>query len=198
VEITPGEVTQLLLKLRQGDREAEDRLIPLVYGELRRIAAGRLRGEHPGHSLQPTALVHEAYIRLTAMQEIDWECRAQFFALAAKIMRNVLVDHARAKHAHKRPQEFDRVDVEHAVVAVPERSWEILAIDQALERLKEFDPTLAKVVEYRFFAGMTDKEIGGLLSRSDRTVKRDWQKARAWLYKELEPRKEGEPTLRDS
>jgi len=193
----PGEVTQLLLELKRGNREAEDRLILLVYGELRRIAAARLRRESPGHSLQPTALVHEAYLRLTAMQELDWECRAQFFALAAKVMRNILVDHARAKHAEKRPQALDRVDVDQAVLVAPERSAEVLAIDEALDRLEVFDPTLARVVEYRFFAGMTEKEIGHLLNRSDRSVKRDWRKARAWLYKELNPGMEGSPALRD-
>ena len=110
MESAPGDVTQLLLEVKRGNRGAEDRLISLVYGELRRIAAGRLRHENPGHSLQPTALVHEAYLRLTAMQEVDWESRAQFFALAAGVMRNVLVDHARAKHADKRPQLIGRVD----------------------------------------------------------------------------------------
>jgi RNA polymerase sigma factor (TIGR02999 family) len=180
-----GEVTSLLLELKQGNKAAEERLIPLVYRELRRIAATSLRREAAQHSLQPTALVHEAYLRLTEIREVDWQSRAHFFAVSATIMRRILVDHARASQAHKRGNGWDTVSLNDAILPSPERAPEILALDEALNRLAVFDARQAKVVELRFFAGMSEEETGSVLSISPRTVKRDWRIAKAWLYKEL-------------
>jgi len=185
LQVSPGEVTDLLLELKRGNRSAEDRLIPLVYAELRRIAAAKLRREHQGHSLQPTALVHEAYLRLTQMQDVDWESRSQFFALAAKLMRNVLVDHARSKQADKRPHGRGRVELDNAFLCAPEQAPEVLELEEALNKLTLLDPRLVQIVELRFYAGMTEEEISSVVGKGVRTIKRDWQKARAWLYKEL-------------
>lgn len=181
----PGEVTHLLLELKQGNKKAEDLLIPMVYNELRRIAAAYLRREAGGHSLQPTALVHEAYLRLTGIREIDWQSRAHFFAVSATIMRRILVDHARATRARKRGDGCDEVSLNDAILPSPERAPEILALDEALDRLTALDGRQAKIVELRFFAGMKEEEIGDALGVSARTVKRDWRIARAWLFKEL-------------
>lgn len=182
---TPGEVTNLLFELKQGNKEAEGLLIPLVYRELRRIAAGYLRRESASHSLQPTALVHEAYLRLTEVKEIDWEGRSHFFAVAATIMRRILIDHARASRARKRGGGWDAVSLNEAVLPSPERSSELLALDEALTRLAGLDARQAKIVEMRFFAGMSEEEAGESLGISARTVKRDWRIAKAWLFKEL-------------
>lgn len=180
-----GEVTHLLHELKKGNKEAEGLLIPLVYKELHRIAAGYLRREAAGHSLQPTALVHEAYLRLTNVQEIDWQTRSHFFAVAATIMRHILVDHARISQARKRGGGWDAVSLNEAILPSPERAPEILALDEALSRLGILDKRQAKIVELRFFAGMTEEETGDVLGISPRTVKRDWRVAKAWLFKEL-------------
>jgi RNA polymerase sigma factor (TIGR02999 family) len=180
-----GEVTQILVELRRGNREAEGRLIPLVYTELRRIAANHLRREAAAHSLQPTALVHEAYLRLVRIQEVDWQSRSHFFAVSATLMRRILVDHARAHQARKRGDGFDPILFDEALMPGPERAPEILALDDALERLAKLDERQAKIVEMRFFAGMSEEEAGEALGISSRTVKRDWRVAKAWLYKEL-------------
>jgi RNA polymerase sigma factor (TIGR02999 family) len=185
VSATRGEVTNLLLELKQGNKEAEGRLIPLVYKELRRIAAIHLRREAPDHSLQPTALVHEAYLRLTDIKEIDWQSRSHFFAVSATLMRRILVDHARASHARKRGNGWDALSLNEAILPSPERAPEILALDAALKKLAAFDERQSKIVELRFFAGMSEDEAGGVLGISTRTVKRDWRVAKAWLYKEL-------------
>jgi RNA polymerase sigma-70 factor, ECF subfamily len=180
-----GEVTLLLHELKGGNKEAERQLIPLVYGELRRIAAAYLRRERSPHSLQPTALVNEAYLRLTDVKEVDWQSRSHFFAVSATIMRRILVDHARANRARKRGQGWDPVSVNDAILPSPERAPEILALDEALTRLELLDERQAKIVELRFFAGMSEDEIGDILGISSRTVKRDWRLAKAWLFKEL-------------
>lgn len=180
-----GEVTHLLRQLRLGNKEAEGRLVPLVYGELRRIAAAYLRREGPAHSLQPTALVHEAYLRLADIKEIDWQDRSHFFAVSATIMRRILVDHARANRARKRGNGWDAVSLNDAILPSPERAPEILALDEALTRLSQLDRRQGKIVELRFFAGMSEEETGEVLGISSRTVKRDWRIARAWLFKEL-------------
>jgi RNA polymerase sigma factor (TIGR02999 family) len=185
VSATPGEVTNLLLELRQGNKDAEGRLIPLVYKELRRIATIHLRGEAPNHSLQPTALVHEAYLRLTGIKEIDWQSRAHFFAVSATLMRRILVDHARASHARRRGNGWDAVSLNEAILPSPDRAPEILALDEALNKLATFDERQSKIVELRFFAGMSEDEAGNVLGISTRTVKRDWRVAKAWLFKEL-------------
>jgi RNA polymerase sigma factor (TIGR02999 family) len=185
VSATPGEVTNLLLELKRGNREAEGLLIPLVYRELRRIAARYLRRESPGHSLQATALVHEAYIRLIDIREVDWQSRSHFFAVSATLMRRILVDHARASQARKRGNGWDAVSLNEAILPSPERAPEILALDEALNKLASFDERQSKIVELRFFAGMSENEAGNVLGISPRTVKRDWRIAKAWLFKEL-------------
>lgn len=181
----PGEVTHLLLELKRGNKEAEGRLIPLVYKELRKIASSFLRRESPDHSLQPTALVHEAYLRLTEIKEIDWQSRSHFFAVSATIMRRILVDHARASQARKRGDGWDAVSLNEAILPSPERAPEILALDEALNKLAMLDERQSRIVELRFFAGMSEEEVGNALGISARTVKRDWRIAKAWLFKEL-------------
>lgn len=181
----PGEVTRLLLDLKQGDKNAEGRLIPLVYGELRRIAGIHLRHESPQHSLQPTALVNEAYIRLTGKLNVDWQNRSHFFAVSATVMRRILVDHARNSNARKRGNGWDEVSLNGAILPARGRAPEILALDEALTRLAKLDERQSKVVELRFFAGMNDEETALALGVSTRTVKRDWRIAKAWLFKEL-------------
>lgn len=182
---TPGEVTNLLLELKRGNKEAEGLLIPLVYKELRRIAAKYIRRESPGHSLQATALVHEAYIRLINIREVDWQSRSHFFAVSATLMRRILVDHARAIHARKRGSGWDPVSLNEALLPSPERAPEILALDEALNKLASFDERQSKIVELRFFAGMSEDEAASVLGISARTVKRDWRIAKAWLFREL-------------
>ena len=181
----PGEVTQLLAKIRAGQRDAESRLIPLVYAELRRLAAHYLRGERNDHTLQPTALVHEAYIRLTAMHEMDWQSRSHFFATAATVMRRILVDHARAQQASKREGFRDAISLDEALVVSPARSAQLIALDDALEKLARVDARRSKIVELRFFGGLNEEETGEVLGVSARTVKRDWRVAKAWLYNEV-------------
>lgn len=181
----PGEVTELLVAMRHGSKDAEKRVIPLVYGELRRIAANQLRREDLNHSLQATALIHEAYIRLTGIREIDWQGRSHFFAVAASLMRRILVEHARASQADKRGGGWDAVSLNEGILPAPERSSEIVALDEALSKLAEMDERQSKIVEMRFFAGMSEEETGEALGISARTVKRDWRIARAWLFKEL-------------
>ena len=181
----PGEITQLLAKMRQGNHDAEERLVTLIYSELRRIAGRYMRNEHADHSLQPTALVHEAYLRLRKMHSIDWQSRSHFLAVSAHTMRQILVDHARAKNAEKRGVDWNRVTFTGQSGAAVEPSVNILELDEALGRLESFDQRQAKVVEMRFFGGLSEDEIGTELGISERTVKRDWRIARAWLYHEL-------------
>ena len=185
VEHSPGEVTHLLSELKQGNKEAEERLIALVYNELRRIAALYLRRENANHSLQPTALVHEAYLRLAKLQRVDWQGRSHFFAVSATLMRRILVDHARARQAIKRGDGWDAISLDEAIFSSKERAPEVLALDGALERLSALDARQSKIVELRFFGGMSEEETGHVLGISARTVKREWKLARAWLYHEL-------------
>ena len=180
-----GDVTHLLIELREGNPEAEAKLIPLIYGELRRLAAHYLRGERPGHTLQPTALVHEAYMRLTKTQRVDWRNRSHFFATAATVMRRILVDYARARQAGKRQGIQDTLILEDEFVASPVRSSDLLALDDALDRLNRLNPRQSKIVELRFFGGLNEEETGTVLGISARTVKRDWRVAKAWLYSEV-------------
>src|SRR5580698_6605607 len=149
VESSPGKVTQLLAQLRAGQRDAESKLIPLVYAELRRLAAHYLRGERPDHTLQPTALVHEAYLRLTKLHDVDWQSRSHFFATAATVMRRILVDHARAQQAEKREALHNAISLEDALVIWPARSAELVALDEALDKLAQLDPRRSKIVEMR-------------------------------------------------
>ena len=166
-----------------GDRKALDRLLPLVYGELRRLAASYLKQERPDHTLQPTALVHEAYLRLTRQRDVVWQNRAHFFGIAAQMMRRILVDHARKRQAAKRDAAAFRIvtDVDDAA----DRAPELLALDAALSSLETLDPQQAKVVELRFFAGLTVEETAEVAGISEATVKRDWRTAKAWLRREI-------------
>jgi RNA polymerase sigma factor (TIGR02999 family) len=181
----PGDVTELLVQLRAGKRDAEALLIPLVYGELRRLAAHYLRGERSDHTLQPTALVHEAYLRLSKLHDVDWQSRSHFFATAATVMRRILVDHARAQQAGKREALHNAVNLEDALVVSPARSSELIALDEALDKLAQLDARRSKIVELRFFGGLSEEETGTVLGVSARTVKRDWRIAKAWLFDEL-------------
>ena len=185
--ISPGEVTNLLIELKNGNRDAESRLMPLVYGELRRLAGLYMRGERPGHTLQATALVHEAYLRLVGYEDVDWQNRAHFFGVAANLMRRILVDHARAKQAKKRGGGDQKVSLDQAVLVRPEAPEQFLALDEALERLAKRDPRQARIVELRYFGGLSEEETAEVLQISVRTVKRDWSVARAWLYQQLNP-----------
>jgi RNA polymerase sigma factor (TIGR02999 family) len=156
-----------------------------VYAELRRLATHYLRGERGDHTLQPTALVHEAYLRLTNLQEVDWHSRSHFFATAATVMRRILVDHARAYRAKKREAFGQAISIEDAFVFSPERSAQLLALDEALNRLAKLDIRRSRIVELRFFGGLSEEETGAVLGISSRTVKRDWRFAKAWLFNEV-------------
>jgi RNA polymerase sigma factor (TIGR02999 family) len=179
-------VTDLLLAWREGDRAALDRLMPLVHGELRRIAQNRLRGERPNHTLQPTALVNEAYLRLVDLTRVRWQNRAQFFAVAARLMRRVLVDAARGKHAGKRGGGALRVTFDEALVPSHQGDHDLIALDDAMQELAEEDPRKCQVVELRFFGGLSVEETAIALGVSSDTVARDWKFAKAWLRGQLD------------
>jgi RNA polymerase sigma factor (TIGR02999 family) len=180
----PPEITRLLREARGGGRDAFDRLLPVVYEELRRIAGRQLRGEAAGHTLGATALVHEAYLKLAVPQAAPWTDRAHFFAIAARAMRQVLVDHARRRAAQKRGGAWERTTLSGKPLALDTDPAELLALDDALEGLEERQ---REIVEMRFFAGMTEEEVAVVLGISERTVRRDWTKARAWLYAAMYP-----------
>lgn len=184
-----GDVTQLLGLMRQGNPDARDRLIVLVYQELRRIAAARMRHEAVAHSLQPTALVHEAYVRLINITGVDWKDRAHFFAISSNLMRRILVEYSRARKASKRAGSEQALCFDEELMPAPSRSPEICALDEALNRLAAVAERPSKVVEMRYFAGMTEEEIGSVLGVTVRTVKRDWRMAKAWLFHELRERR---------
>lgn len=184
-----GDVTLLLCKLKQGDRDAAHQLIPLVYQELRKIAGAYMRDERPDHTLQPTALVNEAYLRLADQTRVDWRDRAHFFGVAARMMRRVLVDHAREHLAGKRGGGQAKLALEGLGIEVgPPKVEEVLLVDQALEKLKEFDPRQEQIVEMHYFGGMSVEETAEALGISARTVDREWAMARAWLRRELSRR----------
>lgn len=179
-------VTELLLQWRQGDSNAREELIPLIYGELRRVARHYLRGERPGHTLQSGALVHEAYLRLVGDKSPQWETRAHFFGFAAQVMRRILVDHARSRAAAKRGG-VQRLTL-HTDMALSEtREPELLVLDNALNRLADLDPTQSRLIELRFFGGLSIAETAAVLNVSPATVKREWATARAWLKREMKP-----------
>ena len=178
------DLTALLRDASEGDQNALDRLMPLVYGELRKIAASYLRQERKDHTLQPTALVHEAYLRLTHQKDVAWQNRAHFFGIAAQMMRRILVDHARKRLAAKRDASAWKVataEVDGGADSAPE----LLALDRALEELEKIDPQQAKIVELRFFGGLTVEETAEVAGISPRTVKREWRTAKAWLRREI-------------
>ena len=181
----PAGVTALLQQIRHGDRAAESDLIPLIYNQLQAIARRQMAHERPDHSLQATILVHEAFLRLVGDSQIDWSNRAHFFALASRVMRRMLVDHARAANAQKRPGARQKVELDSALVFVEAQAADVMALDQALDRLAAWDARQCRVVEMHFFGGLGFEEIGEVLNVSPRTAKRDWSMARAWLYREL-------------
>jgi RNA polymerase sigma factor (TIGR02999 family) len=181
----PGAVSGLLRAWGRGDLEARDALLPLVYTELRRRAAGYLRHERHGHTLQPTALVHEVYLQLAGQTRVAWHDRAHFFRTASQMMRRILVDHARARRAQKRPQAELKVALDEQVAATAAPAVDLLALDEALSELSTVDPRLAQVTELRYFGGLSEQEVARVLSLSRATVTRDWQTARAWLYRRM-------------
>lgn len=185
----PSDVTSLLVRWSEGDQQALEQVLPLVYGELRRIASNQLRRERKDHTLAPTALVNELYLRLVDQRRTSWQNRAHFFGLAAQLMRRILVDYARTRSAGKRGGGVARIPLDEVLDgdALPDDSGvaDVLAIDDALERLASIDPDQARIVELRFFGGLNVDEIAAVLGRSPRTVKREWRLARAWLYREL-------------
>ena len=179
-----GRVSQLLRQWGIGDLEARDELVPLVYHELRKRAIAHLRRERPNHTLQPTALVNEAYVRLMGQRRVTWVNRAQFFGIAAQIMRRVLVDHARERHAAKRPDGI-RVPLTDDIAAVPAPDCELLMLDEALRALARIDERQARIVELKYFGGLSEEEVGAVLSLSRATITREWQSARAWMYRRM-------------
>ncbi len=182
-----GNITALLLATRGGDREAFDRLLPLVYEELHAVAHNRLAAERPDHTLDTTALLHETYVKLVDQTRVEWRDRVHFFAVAARAMRRILVDHARRHASAKRGGGLQRIPLEAAELAVHERADTLLEIDDAVERLSELEARLGEVVECRFFGGLTEEETAAALGVSPRTVRRDWRKARGLLYAWLAP-----------
>jgi RNA polymerase sigma factor (TIGR02999 family) len=181
----PNEVTQLLKEWADGSELALEALVPLVYAELRRLAASYLRSEEPGHTLQPTALVHEAFIRLAGHSAPECENRSQFYGVAARLMRQILTDHWRTQHAMKRGGHLTHVSLEPDLLASCELETDLLALDDALERLAVIDPRKSRVVELRFFGGLSVEETAEVLTVSEKTVRRDWQFAKSWLLREL-------------
>lgn len=181
----PGDVTQLLVAYREGDRGAFDRLVPLVYEDLRRIARGHLRRWRPGETLDTTALVHEAYLKLVDQSRADWRDRSHFLAVCARAMRHVVVDYARRRAAAKRGGGARTEELDEERIAVAEQSGWMLALDMALTRLAEKNERLARVIECRFFAGLSEDETAQALGVALRTAQRDWLRARAWLREEL-------------
>jgi len=183
--VSPQEVTQLLAAWREGDQDALDKLMPLVYDELRRIASRYMKREQAGHTLQTTALVNEAYLRMVGQQNVDWQNRAHFFGVAASVMRHLLVDRARANGRVRRGENPQRVPLDEGAVVSEQKGEELLALDEALTRLNEIDDRKVKIVELRYFSGLSAEETAEVLGVSEITVKREWLKAKAWLYREL-------------
>jgi RNA polymerase sigma factor (TIGR02999 family) len=185
VDSSPGEITQLLAELTRGNRDAEAKLIPLVYEQLHRLAVHYMRHERPNHTLQPTALVNEAYTRLAGQQDMNWQDRAHFFGVAARLMRQILLEYARAHQAQKRGALVQKVPLDEALQFSPEKSRELIALDDALKVLEQFGPRQSRIVELRFFGGLSIEDTARLLGISPRTVNRDWNVAKAWLHREV-------------
>jgi RNA polymerase sigma-70 factor, ECF subfamily len=178
-------VTAMLVQLSAGNREVEAQLIPQVYGELRRLAARYMRHERGEHTLQPTALVNEAYAQLVKQPQVPWQSRAHFFATASTLMRHILVDHARKRLSAKRGGMQHQITLDEEVLQAENRTLDVLVLHEALEHLAKLDPRQARIVELHFFGGLNFEEIAEVLELSERTVKRDWTMARAWLKREL-------------
>ena len=182
-----GTVTLLLTQVRDGNQEAANQLIPLIYKELRQMAGACMRGERPGHTLQATALVNEAYMRMVGSRPVEWQNRAHFFAIAAHTMREVLLDYARRSRAAKRGgADARQVDLDEAFPIASDKLEEVIAIDEALERLAQIDPRQSRIVELRFFAGLNVEEAAEVMGVSPKTIKREWRSAKAWLHREMD------------
>lgn len=186
VATAPAEVTQLLLAWSNGDQAALEKLMPLVYQELHRLAQRYLRQERPGHTLQTTALVNEAYLRLVEVNRMEWQSRAHFFAVAAQMMRRILVEFARRRHRHKRGGDAQRVSLDEALEVGAGRAAGLVALDDALHSLAALDARKSRIVELRFFGGLNVEETAEVLKLSPDTIRREWNKAKAWLYCELD------------
>ena len=180
-----ADVTALLSQLTQGNHEASEKLIPLVYDELKRLARAYMRRERPDHTLQTTALVHEAYLRLARQQAVNWQGRSHFFGIAAQLMRRILIDHARSHLRNKRGGAMEVLPLDEAIVFSPEHSWELVKLDEALKDLSKLDARQSRIVELRFFGGLSVEETAEFLGITPKTVKRDWSVAKAWLHGEL-------------
>lgn len=183
--VSPKEVTQLLQAWGAGNQAAFDRLLPLVYDELRRLARSYIRRQSASHSLQPTALVHEAYLRMVDREPFTFANRAPFFGLAAQVIRGILVDHARANLADKRGGAFQKVELDEAFGVEQGKDVDLVVLDDALQALATFDPERSRVVELRYFGGLTIEETAEFLKRSPASIKRDWNLAKAWLFNEM-------------
>ena len=181
----PQDVTQLLAAWRDGDQQALDRLMPLVYNELRHLAHRYMKRQKDGQTLQTTAVVHEAYLRLAGRDEVHWQNRAHFFAVCAQVMRNLLVDRARARSAEKRGGRNNQVALDEGDLVAPAQMDEVLELNEALDKLTQIDPRKSKIIEMRYFGGMSVEETAAVLELSPITIKREWLKARAWLYREM-------------
>ena len=184
----PATVTALLNELAAGDQEAAAKLVPLVYAELHRLAAGRLRHERPDHTLQATALVHEAYVKLAAQKDIKWQNRAQFFGVASQVMRRILVDYARGQQRVRRGGKQQKVSVDDVLLVSPDRTEEVLTVHESLSRLEKLDARQARIVELRYFGGLTVEETAEVVGISTKTVIRELKVAKAWLYGDLKDR----------
>lgn len=182
---SPNEVTQLLVKWGNGDELARDQLMPLVYEELHRLAHRHIRNERPGHTLQTSALVNEAFVRLVDQKDVHWQSRAHFFAIAAQMMRRILVDYARNRRYAKRGGDARQVTLNEDLIVTDQRSADVIALDEALSDLANFDDRKSKVVELRFFGGLSIEETAEVLAVSPGTVMRDWTLAKAWLRKAM-------------
>ncbi len=179
-------ITQILSEIRNGNQTALDKLLPFVYDELRRLAHGYLRNERSNHTLQPTALVHEAYLRLLGQKEIEWQNRAHFFGVSARLMREILIEYARGRNRQKRGGEFKtQIALDDAISFANQSQLDVVAVDDALSKLEKLDERQARIVEMKFFGGLTVEEIGEVLSISPATVKREWSSAKLLLYKML-------------
>ena len=181
--LPPQEVTQLLADWSKGDKSALDKLLPLVHAELRRIARRQMSHERPGHTLQATALINEVYLKLLGQESFEWQNRAHFFAVCAQMMRRILIDHARAHTREKRGGGAVQVSLDKAVVIANEQAEHLLALDEALRSLENLDAQKAKIVELRYFGGLSLEETAEVLDISPRTVRREWQRSKAWLYR---------------
>jgi RNA polymerase sigma-70 factor, ECF subfamily len=185
---TDGQVTLLLKAMNRGDKSAADQLLPIVYSELHRLAKSYMSRERRDHTLQPTALINQAYLRIAQQEHMEWQNHAHFIGFAANVMRRVLVDHARERNAAMRGGGRMRVELDDGIAASPETSAEILQLEEALTRLEQLNPRQAQVVEMRYFGGLSVEEVASILGIAPRSVKRDWALARMWLYQEIQKR----------